>query len=61
VDANIYKKVVGEISDAHGMPCGLFFCGHHEDVAHPSISIAMVVVAILFLSMAYIAFFIEGS
>jgi hypothetical protein len=53
--------MVGEISDAHAMPCGLFFCGHHEDVAHPSIAIAMMIVTILFLWMAYVAFVIEAS
>eukprot|EP00980_Cylindrotheca_fusiformis_P031689 scaffold26791_cov93-Cylindrotheca_fusiformis.AAC.1 len=36
VDSNVYKQIVAEISDAHSMPCGLFFCGHHEDVAHPT-------------------------
>ena len=61
VDSDIYRKVVGEIADAHGMPCGLFFCGHHEDVAHPSIAIAVLVVTILFLSMAYLSFVIEGA
>ena len=61
VDSTIYKKVVGEIADAHSMPCGLFFCGHHEDVAHPSIAIAVLLVALLFLSMAYLSFAIEGA
>jgi hypothetical protein len=61
VDPNIFKHMVGEISDAHAMPCGLFFCGHHEDVAHPSIAIAMMIVTILFLWMAYVAFVIEAS
>lgn len=52
---DIYKRVVGEIADAQNMPCGCFFCGHHEDVAHPSILIAVVIVGLLFASMAYVA------
>jgi len=61
VSAKVYKRMVGEISDAHYMPCGLFFCGHHEDVSHPSIAIAVAIVILLFGFMAYVAFFIEGS
>jgi len=61
VSAKVYKRMVGEISDAHYMPCGLFFCGHHEDVSHPSITIAVAIVILLFGFMAYVAFFIEGS
>lgn len=57
VDDNVYKAVMGEIADAQGMPCGLFFCGHHEDVAHPSISIAVVVVTIVFALLLYVAVF----
>mmetsp|Transcript_13433 Transcript_13433/g.38733 ORF Transcript_13433/g.38733 Transcript_13433/m.38733 type:complete len:462 (-) Transcript_13433:123-1508(-) len=57
VDENVFKKVMGEISDAHTMPCGLFFCGHHEDVAHPSILIAVIIVAILFACLFYFAIF----
>ena len=58
VQDDIYKRVVGEIADAQRMPCGLFFCGHHEDVDNPSIVLAVIVVAALFLTMAYIAAFI---
>lgn len=61
VSTKVYKRMMGEIADAQNMPCGLFFCGHHEDVAHPSIAIAVVIVMLLFGFMAYVAFFIEGS
>jgi hypothetical protein len=57
VDDNVYKAVMGEIADAQGMPCGIFFCGHHEDVAYPSISIAVILVTILFALLLYLAFF----
>jgi len=30
------------------MPCGTFFCGHHEDVRHPDITIAALIVAFVF-------------
>lgn len=56
VDDDLYRRVVDEIAESHQMPCGLFFCGHHEDVSHPSVLIAAVAVAILFAGMAYVAF-----
>lgn len=57
VDDTVYKRVMGEIADARSMPCGLFFCGHHEDVAHPSILIAVAVVVALLGCMFYLAIF----
>lgn len=57
VEDNIYRRVMGEIDDAHSMPCGLFFCGHHEDVAHPSIHIAIVLVTVLFACLIFLAFY----
>lgn len=57
VDDNIYKRILAEISEARTMPCGLYFCGHHDDVAHPSITIAVVIVTILFASLIYLAVF----
>jgi hypothetical protein len=57
VDDSIYKRILGEISEAHSMPCGIFFCGHHEDVAQPSIAIAAVLVTIVFASLVYVAMF----
>eukprot|EP00934_Nitzschia_sp_Nitz4_P000600 Nitzschia sp. Nitz4//scaffold23_size168460//15883//17412//NITZ4_002202-RA/size168460-processed-gene-0.247-mRNA-1//-1//CDS//3329543584//600//frame0 len=55
VNDNVYRHIVGEIADAHAMPCGLFFCGHHEDVAHPSILIAVFIVVVLFATLFYFA------
>ena len=60
VKDDIYKRVLSEIADSQGMPCGLFFCGHHEDVSHPSIMIAVVIVGILFASMALVAYITRG-
>jgi hypothetical protein len=57
VDDNIYKSILGEISGARSMPCGIFFCGHHEDVSQPSIAIAAVLLTILFASLVYLAVF----
>jgi hypothetical protein len=56
VEGCIYKRVLDEISQANGMPCGLFFCGHHEDVDRPSISIALVLVLILVIAMGRMAY-----
>ena len=60
VEDDIYKRVLSEIADSQAMPCGLFFCGHHEDVSHPSIMIAVVIVCALFVSMALVAYFTSG-
>jgi len=59
VDSTVYKRVLDEISQAEQMPCGLFFCGHHEDIAYPSVNIALVLVIILFLLMGWTAFGLE--
>lgn len=56
VDQDIYRHVVDEIADSRSMPCGLFFCGHHEDVSHPSILIAVAIVLLMFLGMGAIAY-----
>uniref|UniRef100_A0A7S2YAB4 Uncharacterized protein n=1 Tax=Entomoneis paludosa TaxID=265537 RepID=A0A7S2YAB4_9STRA len=60
VEDDLYRRVLDEIADSHQMPCGLFFCGHHEDVSHPSVMIATVAVMILFAGMAYIAFVVHA-
>eukprot|EP00797_Seminavis_robusta_P028147 Sro53_g031570.1 n/a (388) ;mRNA; r:124438-125601 len=60
VDENIYTRVMDEISQASSMPCGLFYCGHHEDVDHPSVNIALVIVMALMLGLGYIAYISEG-
>jgi hypothetical protein len=56
VPDSIYRSVLDEICAAHRMPCGIFFCGHHEDVSRPSIWIAILLLALLLATMAYGAF-----
>ena len=56
VEDDLYKRVVDEMCESASMPCGLFFCGHHEDVNRPSITIAVCFVTGLMLSMGAIAF-----
>jgi hypothetical protein len=60
VPENLYQKVLGEISDSK-QPCGLFFCGHHEDVDRPSISIAVVIVVIVFGALLAGTFLSHGG
>jgi hypothetical protein len=57
IEEDVYKRVLSEIAEAQTMPLGLFFCGHHEDVAYPSIVIALIVVGILFACMATVAYY----
>lgn len=38
-----------EVIESKTMPCGLFFCGHHEDVRYPDIKIAVAIVAMAFV------------
>jgi hypothetical protein len=59
VDEDLYRRVLFEIAESQTMPCGLFFCGHHEDVAHPSICIAVFIVSIVFAGMGAIAFWMQ--
>jgi hypothetical protein len=56
VDEDLYRRVLFEIAGSGTMPCGLFFCGHHEDVSRPSICIAVSIIFILFAGMGSIAF-----
>ena len=60
IDDDLYRRVLDEIADSHQMPCGLFFCGHHEDVSNPSIRIAMTTVALLFIAMGIVAFVVQS-
>jgi hypothetical protein len=57
VDDTIYQKVLDEVCASQTMPCGLFFCGHHEDVSRPSIWIPTTIVAFLLTVMAWVAYF----
>eukprot|EP00591_Stephanopyxis_turris_P003982 CAMPEP_0195508034 /NCGR_PEP_ID=MMETSP0794_2-20130614/1346_1 /TAXON_ID=515487 /ORGANISM="Stephanopyxis turris, Strain CCMP 815" /LENGTH=181 /DNA_ID=CAMNT_0040634885 /DNA_START=261 /DNA_END=806 /DNA_ORIENTATION=+ len=56
IDQDLYKRVLSEIADSRNMPCGLYFCGHHDDVDRPSVNIAIVLVVLLFLGLFYVAF-----
>jgi len=48
VDSTIYRRMLDEVIESRDMPCGTFFCGHHEDVRHPDITIAALIVAFVF-------------
>lgn len=48
VDASIYRKMLDEVIASKTMPCGTFFCGHHEDISHPDITIAALIVGLVF-------------
>lgn len=52
---DIYSRVLDEVCAATTTPCGLFYCGHHEDVSRPDISIAWAVLLLLFVAMALFA------
>lgn len=55
VPNDIYRRLLDEISESQAMPCGLYFCGHHEDVSNPSIMIATGIVVTLFILMGVAA------
>jgi hypothetical protein len=59
VSEDIYRRMLAEVASARNMPCGLFYCGHHEDVAHPSIWIAGTMVMLLFGTLIALAFYTE--
>jgi hypothetical protein len=52
---DIYRRLLDDISDSQQMPCGLYFCGHHEDVSRPSIVIAVSVLVLVFVTMGLLA------
>lgn len=60
VDSSIYRRMLDEIIESRAMPCGLFFCGHHEDVRYPDIRIAIVAVMMLFSFLFWVAFVVKG-
>eukprot|EP00581_Thalassiosira_minuscula_P008424 CAMPEP_0183708740 /NCGR_PEP_ID=MMETSP0737-20130205/4954_1 /TAXON_ID=385413 /ORGANISM="Thalassiosira miniscula, Strain CCMP1093" /LENGTH=547 /DNA_ID=CAMNT_0025936663 /DNA_START=184 /DNA_END=1827 /DNA_ORIENTATION=+ len=60
VDSDIYRRMFDEVAESMNMPCKLFYCGHHEDVDYPSIGIAVVGVAILFVVMIWVTVFVDG-
>lgn len=61
VSDDIYRRMMGEVASARTMPCGLFFCGHHEDVAHPSIWIAGTFLILFFGTLIALSFYTECS
>ena len=56
VDDDLYRRMLDEIAESATMPCGLYFCGHHEDVSRPSVVIAVSLVVLLMGSMGTAAF-----
>lgn len=56
VSDDIYRRMFTEVADAQSMPCGLYFCGHHEDVHYPSAWIAATLVIILFGTLLYLSY-----
>lgn len=64
VSPDIYKKVVGEISDANSVPLGLYFCCHGGDGAHTGVAdedyvdieVAYLVVGVLFFFIIILNF-----
>jgi len=49
VDATLYRRMLDEVIQSRSMPCGTFFCGHHEDVRQPDITFASLVVGAVML------------
>eukprot|EP00536_Pseudo-nitzschia_multiseries_P004649 jgi/Psemu1/302719/fgenesh1_kg.78_\ len=60
VSDDIYRRMFSEVSSARTMPCGLFFCGHHEDVDYPSVWIPGTMVIILFGTLLALAYYTGG-
>lgn len=60
VSDDIYRRMLSEVADAQNMPCGLFFCGHHEDVDYPSVWIPATLVIILFGTLLYLSYLTGG-
>lgn len=60
VEDDLYQRVISEISDSK-QPCGLFFCGHHEDTDKPSILIAVVIIAAFFGGLLIVTFLGQGG
>jgi len=60
VSDDIYRRMFSEVSSAQTMPCGLFFCGHHEDIDYPSVWIPGTLVIILFGTLFALAYYTGG-
>ena len=59
VDSTLYRRILDEIIDSKTMPCGTYFCGHHDDVKHPSVMIAVAIVSFVFLVLLAGAVFVR--
>lgn len=59
VDDDLYRRMIDEICDSQEMPCGLFFCGHHEDVSYPSIFIPVAFLLLLMIAMGTTAYILR--
>ena len=42
------------------MPCGLFYCGNHENLDYPSIGIAVIGVVAIFAVMRWASIDVDG-
>ena len=60
VEDDLYRRLFDEACDSLQMPCGLFFCGHHEDVSRPSIGIAFAIIFTLICSMGITAYVLKA-
>ena len=60
VEDTIYRRILDEVCASQNMPFGLFFCGHHEDVSRPSITIAVAIVVVLLGTLGTIAFYFQN-
>jgi hypothetical protein len=60
VEEDIYQRVLAEISDSK-QPCGIYFCGHHEDADKPSIFIAVAIIVTFFGGLVAVSFWGQGK
>jgi len=60
VSDDVYRRMLSEVSSAQTMPCGLFFCGHHEDVDYPSVWIPGTLVIILLGTLLFLSYYTGG-
>jgi hypothetical protein len=60
VEEDIYQRVLAEISDSK-QPCGIYFCGHHEDADKPSIFIAIAIIFTFLGGLLAVSFWGQGK
>lgn len=61
VDSTLYRRMLDEVIQSRSMPCGTFFCGHHEDVRHPDITLAVIGVALLMMLLIAVTYAYGGT